>query len=133
MRAVVLVLGEHDSSHIQAEQHIPLFDLVAIKTITTFSSRPLRWFALLALPFASIAMACLIWAIRLALEADASLVVVAGLAVIYAGGAAFLVICGILSELVYKTGKIRPTDFFRLPDTASRKRPANHVSESISG
>ena len=64
-----------------------LFDLVAIKTITAFSSRPLRWFALLAMPFASIAIVCLVWAISLAFKTDTSLVVVAGLTVIYAGGA----------------------------------------------
>jgi hypothetical protein len=42
-----------------------------------------------------------------------SIVVPSGLAIIYAGGGAFLVICGILSELVYRTGEIRPLDFLK--------------------
>ena len=110
-----------------------LFDLVAIKMITAFSSRALTWFAMLAAPFALVACVCLIWAVRLVLQADTSLVVAAGLAVVYAGCAAFLVICGILSELVYKTGEIRPTDFFRLPDVDSRTGPIHQISENVSG
>ena len=110
-----------------------LFDLLAVKTLTAFSSRPLRWFALLATPFALIAIACLVWTISLAFGTDSSLVVVAGLAVIYVGGAAFLLICGILSELVYKTGEIRPTDFFGYPDPLSGNDATSYASEDGSG
>lgn len=92
-----------------------LFDLIAIKTITAFASRSLQCFAILAIPFIVVSAIASVWALRLSMQADDSLVVAAGLAVIYAGGAAFLFICGILSELVYKTGDTRPSDFFQLP------------------
>lgn len=91
-----------------------LFDLVAIKTITAFSSRSLQWFAILAIPFIAMSVVASVWAVRLSMQADQSLVVATGLAVIFAGGAAFLFICGVLSELIYKTGDTRPSSFFQV-------------------
>jgi glycosyltransferase involved in cell wall biosynthesis len=91
-----------------------LLDLIAIKTITAFSPRALLWFSLLALPFVLTSLACAIWALVLGSSPGQSIVVPSGLAIIYAGGGAFLVICGILSELVYRTGEIRPLDFLRI-------------------
>ena len=40
-----------------------LFDLLAIKTLTAFSSRPLHWFGALAGPFIVVAIVCSAWAI----------------------------------------------------------------------
>lgn len=91
-----------------------LFDLIGIKTIIAFSSRPLTWFGIIALPFAVLALIALIWSIAEIVQGGPTLVVVAGLTIIFGGGAMFLLICGMLSELIYKTGKVRPTDFFRL-------------------
>lgn len=90
-----------------------LLDLIAIKTITAFSHRALLWFSLLAMPFALISIASLVWVFWASIDGGRSIVVASGIAVIYAGGAAFLVVCGILSELVYRTGEVRPQDFFR--------------------
>ena len=89
-----------------------LFDLISIKTITSFSSRSLRWFGLLSVPFAILAMITFTWAIWITVENGTTIMVAAGLAVIFGGGATFLLICGVLSELIYKTGAVRPTDFF---------------------
>ena len=101
-----------------------LFDLLAIKTITAFSSRALKWFALLSLPFIVFASFTSVWAINLAVGGSESLVIPAGLTVIFAGGAAFLLICGVLSELIYKTGDIRPSDFFRIPSESEKENGA---------
>jgi hypothetical protein len=61
-----------------------------------------------------ISLVSLVWALWLSIQTESTIVIASGLVVIYAGGAAFLVICGILSELVYKTGDVRPEDFFRV-------------------
>lgn len=99
-----------------------LFDLLAIKMITTFSSRPLTWFTALASPFIVAAVSCCAWAFWLAAEGVESLVVAAGLAVIFTGGASFIVICGVLCELIYKAGQTRPTDFFLVPTMKGRNQ-----------
>lgn len=90
-----------------------LFDLLAIKTITAFSSRAMKWFAILSTPFLAIAVISTVWAFSLAMNGSGSLIVPAGLTVIFAGTAAFLLICGVLSELIYKTGDTRPGNFFQ--------------------
>lgn len=105
-----------------------LFDLIAIKTITAFSPRSLRWFSILALPFLIFSGICLAWAIDLTFDSDSSLVVAVGLSVVYMSGGAFLVICGVMSELVYKTGDTRPTEFFKMPVEVVRS-----TSVSVSG
>ena len=97
-----------------------LFDLLAIKMLTTFSSRPLTWFTALATPFVLAAVFCCVWAYWLADEGIESLVVASGLVVIFAGGATFVVICGVLCELIYKAGQTRPTDFFLVPAMMDR-------------
>lgn len=104
-----------------------LFDLIAIKTITAFSSRSLLWFSILAVPFMLAAAISVVWTAQLTLEGFPTLVVSAGLALVYFGGAAFLVICGILSELIYKTGETRPSDFFQI---VSKSPPRLHASNS---
>lgn len=107
-----------------------LFDLISIKTITAFSSRPLRWFGLLAMPLIILAIASCSWAIWLAVKNGSTLVVVTGLAIIYGGGATFLLICGVLGELIYKTGDVRPTDFFRISEPSSASLEACRRSEN---
>ncbi len=110
-----------------------LLDLIAIKTITAYSPRSLKWFALLAVPFASISLVCVAWAVWSSATTQDSIVVASGIAIIFAGGAAFLLMCGILSELVYKTGEIRPVDFFKLQSDriagASLESPAENIND----
>jgi glycosyltransferase involved in cell wall biosynthesis len=102
-----------------------LFDLIAIKTITAFSSRALLWFGLLSAPLGLLAVMSILWALIINAQSEVTLVIVTGLTVIFGGGATFLLICGILSELIYKVGSVRPTDFFQSEaiNGASRKRP----------
>lgn len=88
-----------------------LFDLLAIKTLTAFSARPLSWFGLLSLPFVVVATICLAWTLWLSISGAQPLFVIAGLAIIFGGGAGFILVCGVLAELIYKTGDVRPSDF----------------------
>jgi glycosyltransferase involved in cell wall biosynthesis len=95
-----------------------LFDLLAIRTITAFAARPLQWFGALALPFLLVALLLLGMATWVALgDPSSSTVVLAGLGVLTAATAGFLLICGVLGELVFRTGNIRPVEFSRLTAT----------------
>lgn len=95
-----------------------LLDLLVIKTITTFAARPLHWYALMASPFAAIALLLLGVAAWQTLYApDLSLVILSGLAVLTGATASFLLVCGILCELVYRMGDARTIDFSRLTAT----------------
>ena len=88
-----------------------LFDLLTIKTITAFSSRPLAWFAVLAIPFSVAALLCLGWSLKLVTGSNGNIVVAGGLTVVFFGGALSLLVFGILSESIYSTGEVRPLQF----------------------
>ena len=91
-----------------------LLDLMVIKTVASFTSRPLRWFSLLATPMALLGLLAIghsLW--RLAAIGTLPLPV-AGTGVILLMGAFILACGGILGELVYKLGDVREHDFSRL-------------------
>ncbi len=90
-------------------------DLLVIKTVTSFTSRPLLWFAMLSLPVMAIAggtFAYTVWAKLSGLSMH--LVPLAGSGLIFCAGAAMLISSGALAELVYKTGDVREKTFSRL-------------------
>lgn len=91
-----------------------LMDLFAIKTIIAFAPRALAWFTLLALPLLFAALVCVVWTFVAALDDATGVIVPAGVSVILGGGAAFMLACGALSELIYRTGDIRPLSFLRI-------------------
>ena len=92
-----------------------LFDLLAIRTITAFAARPTIWFGLLATPFLAGGLALLAAAAWVAIVSPgSSIVVYSGLAFLAVATASFLGICGVLGELVFRTGNSRPVDFARL-------------------
>lgn len=84
-----------------------LVDLLAIKTIVSFASRPLRWFALLSVPFLLASAVCLVAGVHglLAPGGDIS-VPLAGTGVLFGALAIFLLANGALAELVFKTGDV---------------------------
>ena len=92
-----------------------LLDLMVIKTIASFTSRPLLWFSLLALPplaigtaaFVYTALSMLLWNRLLSLP-------VAGSGVIFMASAFILICGGAFGELVYKLGEIREHHFSKL-------------------
>ncbi|CAN5292865.1 glycosyltransferase family 2 protein [soil metagenome] len=94
-----------------------LLDLLTIKTIVSFASRPLLWFAGLSVPFAVAAMLCLgVTAWRLVDSGDYSLMI-AGIGVLCVSLTCFLMLGGALAELIYKTGDVHMHKFSALTAT----------------
>ncbi len=87
-----------------------LLDLLAIKTIISFSARPFYWFVLLALPVAVLALVALAFTVRNFGQGDFT-VVMPGLFVLFSTLSTFLLFSGALAELIYKTGDV---DLYRL-------------------
>lgn len=92
-----------------------LLDLMVIKTVASFTARPLLWFSMLAAPLAllgTIAVVHSLW--QWALVTGTLPLPVAGSGVIMLMAAFILGLSGVLGELVYKTGDVRERDFSRL-------------------
>jgi len=104
-----------------------LLDLMVIKTIASFASRPLRWFALLSLPLFALALLAfgqIIVDLALGLGDGISLPI-AGSGVIFLGSAMILLCSGALAELIYARGDVRDREFLKLTQTilAARRNP----------
>src|SRR5690242_17053118 len=86
-----------------------LLDLMVIKTIASFASRPLRWFALLSMPlFALALLAFAQTAVDLLLEGEHAISLpIAGSGVIFLSSALILLCSGALAELIYARGDVR--------------------------
>jgi len=85
-----------------------LLDLLTIKTIVSFASRPLLWFAILAIPAATLSVTLLLVSV-LGLFSDAGRfsVPIAGTGVLFGALTFFLLMGGALAELIYKTGDLK--------------------------
>ena len=85
-----------------------LLDLLAVKTIIGFASRPAGWFALLAFPALMISAASLGASFyRLLALGEPFSTTIAGIGVLFGALAFFLIMIGMIGELVYKTGDSR--------------------------
>jgi glycosyltransferase involved in cell wall biosynthesis len=100
-----------------------LLDLLVIKTVASFTARPLLWFSLLSLPllFAGMIAFCyslyeVVWGTH-----EMSLPV-AGTGVIFLAGTLITLSSGALAEFVYSTGDMRERDFARLTRKVSSDR-----------
>ena len=85
-----------------------LLDLLTIKTIISFSRRPLLWFSILAIPASLISILALTYSMY-TLIADSgpqNLVIWSSVGVMFGALTIFLVLSGALCELIYKTGNI---------------------------
>jgi glycosyltransferase involved in cell wall biosynthesis len=100
-----------------------LLDLMVIKTITSFTSRPLLWFSLLCLPLTLIGSAALIGGLVAQFGGQISLTL-AGSGIIFLMGAVTLMASGTLGELIYKLGDMRPEDFARLTKRTTAASPS---------
>jgi glycosyltransferase involved in cell wall biosynthesis len=101
-----------------------LLDLMVIKTVASFTARPLLWFSMLATPLflvGTLALGYALWRWA-ATEAGMSLPV-AGTGVLLITSAFILVCGGILGELIYRAGDVRDQDFSRLTGTVWRSQP----------
>ena len=84
-----------------------IMDLLTIKTIIAFSSKPLLWFSLLSIPFAIISFLCLgMFGFEILSYGTVSLVYIT-IGMLFIILIAFLLMCGAIGELVYKTGDVR--------------------------
>jgi len=82
-----------------------LLDLVTIKTLVSFTSRPLLWFSILALPALVLSVAALVASLYgTLLGVVSSAVPLAGTAVLLGALSMILFLNGVLAELIYKTG-----------------------------
>ncbi|MEA3151750.1 MAG: hypothetical protein QOD56_2689 [Gammaproteobacteria bacterium] len=92
-----------------------LLDLMVIKTVSSFTSRPLLWFSLLCMPLMLIGMVALAGGLLQAFPENGRLSLpLTGSGIIFLMGAVTLIASGTLGELIYKLGDIRPEDFARL-------------------
>jgi glycosyltransferase involved in cell wall biosynthesis len=92
-----------------------LLDLMVIKTVTSFISRPLLWFALLCLPLTLIGMLSLVAGVLASAPADGRWSLpLTGSGIIFLTAGVILMAGGTLGELIYKLGDVRPDDFARL-------------------
>lgn len=95
-----------------------LLDLMVIKTISTFASRPLRWFALLSMPLFVFAGAAFVQVfIDLFSGRPEISMPIAGTGVVFLASAMVFLCSGALAELTYARGDIRDRDFLRLTQT----------------
>lgn len=86
-----------------------LLDLLAIKTVVSFASKPLLWFSILAIPSALISIGLLASSVNgLFSSSQAFSVPIAGTGVLFGALAIFLFLGGALCELIYKTGDMKP-------------------------
>lgn len=100
-----------------------LLDLLVIKTVATFASRPLRWFGLMALPLFVLASAAFAHTFfsMFVLKSDFSLPL-AGTGIVLLASAAILLCSGALAELIYKRGDLRDREFSRLTEKLRIRR-----------
>ena len=100
-----------------------LLDLMVIKTIATFASRPMRWFAILATPLllGSVVLFGRTFLDLAAVDGHFSLPI-AGTGVIFLASAIILLCSGALAELIYSYGDMRDREFLRLTQSVRERR-----------
>jgi len=92
-----------------------LLDLMVIKTVASFTSRPLLWFTLLAMPLLALGLFAIGYSLAGWLETPGPLPLpIAGSGVILVVGALIMISSGVLGELIYKLGDMREHEFSRL-------------------
>jgi glycosyltransferase involved in cell wall biosynthesis len=95
-----------------------LLDLLVIKTVASFTSRPLLWFCLLAMPLLAIGLFALGYSLYSWFDTQGLMPLpIAGSGVILVFGALIMISSGVLGELIYKLGDVRERQFSRLTET----------------
>jgi glycosyltransferase involved in cell wall biosynthesis len=88
-----------------------LLDLMVIKTVASFTARPMLWFGMLSIPMLLAAAIAFAWTIvQFASDGTLSLPI-AGCGVIFLSSAIILLASGAVGELVYKLGDMREHEF----------------------
>lgn len=88
-----------------------LLDLMVIKTVASFTARPMLWFGILSLPMLAAATLALGWTVfTLCVQSRMSLSI-AGTGVIFLTSTVALLAAGAIGELIYKLGDVREHQF----------------------
>jgi glycosyltransferase involved in cell wall biosynthesis len=117
-----------------------LLDLMVIKTVASFTARPMLWFGLLSLPLLAIAAIAFGWtAVTFASGGTLSLPI-AGCGVIFLSSGIILIAGGAIGELVYRLGNVREHEFSSLTEQIRarslifcRKSPADAFDPRAKG
>lgn len=103
-----------------------LLDLMVIKTVASFTARPMLWYGLLSLPMLAAAALALGWTcFTLATQGRMSLSI-AGTGVIFLTSTVMLLAAGALGELIYKLGDLREHQFSILTQHLLVRGAAGH-------
>ena len=81
-----------------------LLDLMTIKMVASFSTKPLYWFSILSLPFLILSMIIITGSLVTAMLGGTLSLSIAGSGLIFFTLAAFLIVGGAIGELIHKTG-----------------------------
>lgn len=101
-----------------------LIDLLTIKTLISFASRPFYWFALLSVPFVLASFSTLGFSVIEVMSYSSRFsVVIAGSGVLFGAVAIFLLGTGLLGELVYLSEGLSMGHLYK--DTAVVKTPSS--------
>jgi hypothetical protein len=88
-----------------------LLDLLTIKTISAFSTRPMTWFAMLALPFMLLSAALFTTGLLLLAVEDTQSLPMASSGLLFGSLCVFLILGGGLAEMISRTGHESLTKF----------------------
>ncbi len=92
-----------------------LLDLMVIKTVASFTARPLLWFVMLATPLALVGLLLLGYSLSYwTVQAHRMPLPLAGSSLLFLYGAFILGLGGVIGEFVYELGDMRESDFSRL-------------------
>jgi hypothetical protein len=94
-----------------------LLDLLVIKTVASFTARPLLWFSLLSAPLAAVGFLAVVYAVwRGNASVEYISLPIAGSGIIFLSAALTLFFSGALGEIVYKLGDVREHRYARLTE-----------------
>ncbi|MEO1037423.1 MAG: glycosyltransferase family 2 protein [Pseudomonadota bacterium] len=96
-----------------------LFDLLIVKTVTQFAARPLTGFTLMAVPVAALALVVTLTMIVQGLTGNQSLVVWGAVLLQLVGLGVFMVTCGAIGELVFRSSRTRVHELALLTSTSN--------------
>ncbi len=88
-----------------------LLDLMVIKTVASFTARPMLWFGMLSLPMLIGAAIAFAFTIMMFVSEGTLSLPIAGCGVIFLSSAIILMGSGAIGELVYKLGDMREHEF----------------------
>lgn len=108
-----------------------VLDLLAIKTVTAFAARPLRWFVIQSVPALAIAVVSFGYTFYTLFTRSSYSLPIAGVGMIFLASAIISISSGALGELIYTLGDARDHEFARLTQrlehTASHETPETHA------